>query len=117
MMNKNGSALILLLLGILLAGYLYLDYGSSLGIFPVPSGPQTASQTVHPIQKSWDAVCQVNKAAVVQAIQMYNISHPPMKVLDMNALATVLRLPDPPHGCPCKYSLDERGNVVCSIHH
>jgi hypothetical protein len=110
MKNKNGYALISLLMGILIVGYLYSQTARN----AAPVAP--AGSPASPIQRSWEVLCQTNKVAIQQALQVHAMQHGPMKTLDLKALSSVIRLPAPPAGCPCSYSFNETGQVTCTVH-
>ncbi len=111
---KTGSSLIGLLLVMLIGALIYLQMGPMVPQVATPGNPALGGGS--PVDQAWAATCLANKAGIQTAVQMYNISHPPMKDLDMNSLGGGVRLPDPKSGCPCKYSLSANGNVVCSFH-
>lgn len=104
---KHGSGLIMLILAVLVIAVGSLMATRSL----VPSG---GNEGPTPIQRSWDAVCATNRSLIVQQLQLYSMNNPPMKDLDLKRLFsgsfTISK------GCPCSYSLDPSGNVVCSAH-
>ncbi|MBF0500182.1 MAG: hypothetical protein HQM09_08615 [Candidatus Riflebacteria bacterium] len=108
--HRTGSALIILLLGILIMGLLYAQQGKMLV-------PGKAVGEPNPMERAWDAVCKANKAMIQAALPMYNMNHEPMKVLDMKKLAEVMNIPKTDPSCPCKYKFDATGKVVCETHH
>ncbi len=105
---RHGSAIIMLILGVLVIAIGSLMATRSL----VPTGGQEGPT---PVQRSWDAVCATNKALITQQLQLYSMTNPPMKELDLKRLFSgSFNLPA---GCPCSYSIDPAGNVVCATHH
>ncbi len=107
-MTKRGSAIILLLFGIVIIGFLAAMVGRQ-GVTTTGTDPRTA------IDRGWEARCLATKATISQALQVYAIQNEPMKTLDLNRL-----IPggiSSPQGCPCSYTLDLSGNVVCRTHH
>lgn len=107
MRGQRGYGLIAVLIALLIMG---LMYARNLQIVnPQGEGP-------NPIEKSWDAVCKVNKAAIQTAIPMYNMTHEPMKELDIQKLSSQISIPPPPKGCPCSYTLNVNGVVSCKAH-
>jgi len=119
-MKVTGSAFLVLLLGMLILGMLSVTAGRS---FLGPRAPgagagpgSTPGPADNPLGYSLETVCRTNRLAIQQALQMYNLSHAPMKTLDMAKLRSVLNLPPMPGGMTCSYRLDERGDVVCDRH-
>lgn len=102
-----------LLLAIMIGAFIYMQMGPMATQTAVPGNVGIGKGT--PVDQAWAATCMANKAAIQAALQMYNMSHSPMKELDLNALGGGIRQPDA-KGCPCKYSLDNNGNIVCLFH-
>jgi len=106
--TRHGSGLIMLILAVLVIAIGSLMVSRS----TVSTGGQGGPT---PIQRSWDAVCAANKSLISQQLQLYSLNNPPMKELDLKRLFSgSFNLPA---GCPCSYSLDVAGNVVCASHH
>jgi len=77
----------------------------------VPTG---GNEGPTPVQRSWDAVCAANRSLITQQLQLYSLNNPPMKDLDLKRLFSgSFNLPQ---GCPCSYSFDQSGSVVCNTH-
>lgn len=97
----------------LLLGVLVIAIGSLLVTRSI--APASVQEGPTPIQRGWDAVCATNKSLISQQLQLHSMNNPPMKVLDLKRLFSgSFSLPA---GCPCSYSLDQAGNVVCTAHH
>jgi len=108
---KNGFTIIVLLFGLLMISFLSLQY------FTGGKGGAAGDSPVQAIEKAWDAVCATNKMLIRNQLQMYAMNHDPMKTLDLDRLFSPGQFPNPPKNCPCKYSFDATGNVICSVHH
>lgn len=106
--RRRGMSVIMLLLGVLLMGLLSIPMLQMFKSGPAANGP------ANPIERSFDAVCQVNKVQITQALQLYSLNHPPMTKLDLKALALHIQMPP---NCPCSYEFDATGKVVCKVHH
>jgi hypothetical protein len=104
---KRGSSIILLVLGILVIAFLAAQLARQ-GVTTTGQDPRTA------IDRSWEARCQATRTAIEQALQLHAIQNEPMKQLDLGRLFPG-GLPTPP-GCPCSYTLDPSGRVVCRAH-
>ena len=110
-MSNRGSAFILLLLGIIVMAGLYLSYGKALNLARDPR-----SNAVNPIDKTREAVCQTNISLIQQALQMYNLEHEPMKVLDLQKLRGIVDIKAGTGNEPCRYQFDGQGRVICTTH-
>lgn len=115
---KRGNSLIFLLLGLVVIGILYTQNPSLMPSVAPGAIPGVVSPAGIPeaLGMAKEATCKANKANIQQAIQMYNMRNPPMKTLDVNALAAYAQMPSASPGGICQYSLDEGGNVICSTH-
>jgi len=106
--TRHGFGLIMILLTLLLisAGSVMLFKSMNLG---------TPADGPDPIQRTWTAICAANKALITQQLQIYSLQNEPMKQLDLKKLfsAAGFRTPDK---CPCSYTLDISGQVVCKTH-
>lgn len=106
---RRGSSIILLLFGVLAIGIMVSMIGRQWTMSTGGMAPRTA------IDRSWEAVCLTNKAAISQAMQIYAIQNEPMKSLELGKLFPGgLPLPQ---GCPCSYSMEISGKVTCKAHH
>ncbi len=105
---RSGFGLIMIILTLLIisAGSIMLSRSMNLG-GPV-KGPD-------PIQRTWTAVCAANKALITQQLQIYAIQNEPMKQLDLQRLFSPSGFKTPDN-CPCSYTFDAAGQVVCKAH-
>jgi len=108
---KSGYGLIGVLFALLIIALLFSNY------FPTGGSRETTAQgPVAAIDKAWDATCKANRVAIQNALQMYKMNHELPKNLDFKSLSSLINLPAMPSNCPCKYSLDQNGEVVCETH-
>lgn len=106
--TRNGFGLIMVIFAVLIIAVGSLMASRSFA----PTGGQTGPS---PVQRSWDAVCAANRSLISQQLQLFSLNNPPMKELDLKRLFSgSFNLPS---GCPCSYSIDPSGNVVCATHH
>lgn len=106
--SRQGSGLIMLILAVLVISIGSIMASKSFLAPGTDNGPT-------PIERSWDAVCAANKALISQQLQIYAINNGPMNELDLQRLFSgSFKLPDK---CPCSYSLNSTGQVVCKTHH
>ncbi len=97
----------MVILGMVVIAYLVAQVARH-GVTTTGTDPRTA------IDRGWEARCQATRATVEQAMQLYAIQNEPMKQLDLGRLFPG-GLPSP-QGCPCSYTLDATGRVVCRAH-
>jgi len=115
-MKRKGSPILGLIIGILILAFAFIQMNSTRSTVPPDNFTGPVTQGKMAIDQSFEAVCGINKAAIQNALQMYNLNHEPMKTLDLQALAGLMRLPEKTPNNPCKYALDAKGNVVCEAH-
>ena len=111
MRQMRGSALILLLLGILVAAGLYISSGNALNL-----GRQPGNSAVNPIDRTREVACKTTVTSIQTALQMYNMNHEPMKTLDVNQLRGLVNIPAGVGSGSCRYRFDKQGQVECEIH-
>ncbi|MBF0410473.1 MAG: hypothetical protein HQM10_24220 [Candidatus Riflebacteria bacterium] len=112
LLSNSGSAFIMLLMGILVLGYLYSTMGNRLIVGP-SGNAGTSSET--PQGKAREAVCMVNKIAIQNGLQIYNMQNKAMKELDLSKLSGIIDVSELKKS-KCTYNLGKDGKIVCSEH-
>lgn len=110
MRQTGGSALILLLLGVMVVAGLYLASGNALNLGRKPGS------VVHPVDRTREVACKTAIMSIQTALQMYNMNHEPMKTLDVQQLRGIISINIGVGSGSCRYRFDKQGQVECEIH-